>query len=176
MAEAEVTTVGQMLDRQWDADHAKFNELQEAGRLEVHEGCRKHGVVRGIAADEVNAVVRALDYVYGHKSTWATTRTVGGKKVYDLEYVYQCTGGPAERCSKPWQWCGTSVLFEDWHQREINAATAVRKFWIGQRVSFVWKGQTKYGLVKSVNPQTVSIIVDGERGWFRMPGTEVKAL
>ncbi len=170
----EVTTVGQMLDRQWDWEDAKFKELQEAGRLEVHEGCRKHGVVRSVPADEVNAVVRALDYVYGYKSTWAISRTVYGKKVYDLEYVYQWCG-PATRRPKPWQWCGTSILFEDWHRREKAAAEAASRFWIGQRVSFEWKGRTLVGLVKSVNPKTVSIVVHGERGWFRMPGNAVTA-
>ena len=157
-----------------DRHKALWETLKASGRIEWH--CQgRHGVIREVTDAEYGTVVDAIVYVMGSKPTWntRTRKNAAGVRVCDLEFVYQCTGGPAERCIRPWQWCGTTVLFLDWQRQEQEQSDGCRAFRPGQRVSFSWKGQTKVGLVSAVNVMTVSV-VEGEGRW-RMPGSALTA-
>jgi hypothetical protein len=170
----EPTTLGQVLDRQFDRDKEAWEALKASGRVEAHGCGGKHVVVRNVTDAEFNAVARGLVYVFGHDPYWNTNpRKVDGKKVYDIEAVYQCTGGPSERCSKPWQGCGTSVLFEDWHRR-VEAQEAVvdearKTLRPGTKVSFQHGGRVHVGIVVGVSQVTVTVVVEGEGNWRIVP-------
>lgn len=72
----------------------------------------KHIVLRGIAPEEVAETAFLLNYMHASRPMdgqwWVYDLET---KTYMVEATYQATGGPNERCFRPWDWCGKSVLF-----------------------------------------------------------------
>lgn len=97
----------------------------------------KHGTIPAAKVKQYGEgkLIQVLTYYMGSKPAWKD-------KQGNLEFVYQCSGGPAERCDKPWQWCGTAALpeFVEWQAEDTQRATANRavryKLKIGSIVSF----------------------------------------
>lgn len=146
-------------------DKAKWEALNAEGKIEWHSCGHRHGVIRNVPKAELGEIAAAVDYVMGDRSSWSSKV---GSKLFDVEFVYQCTGGSAERCSKPWQYCGTTVLFADWQAR-IEAARAFRP---GDQVSFSFKGE-RFDAVVTGAADRVTLVVPGRVGKWYMPADEL---
>lgn len=130
-----------------------------------HEGCEgRHGVVLGLTYAEMRTVTPMLVYYYGSRCAWQKRNPAG---TYDLEFVHQTKVFPPP--NRPWLWCGATVLFKDWQQRDSDRSAALRKYRVGSRVCFDHQGVHKIGLVSRVNKSTVSVVVDGEGTWRVSP-------
>lgn len=123
---------------------------------EMH--CSGHGVIRDVPSAKAGRVQRLVEWYYGHNSCrW--TKAVNGLR--SVEFVNMTKVYPPPR--KPWQWCGTTVLFADWQESERAERDALSEFRLGQKVWFSHRGQLKVGTVAGINRRTVSVIVDGAR-------------
>jgi hypothetical protein len=131
-------------------------------RIEWH--CQSgHGVLRDIPAENAGRVQRVIEWYYGAGACrW--TSTVNGLR--SVEWVPMTKVFPPP--TKPWEWCGKTVLFEDWQRQERETREAIRSFTPGEAVWFEYKHERKDGFVSHLNAKTVAVTVPGEGGW-RIP-------
>lgn len=123
----------------------------------------RHGVVRDVPAEKAGEVERVIEWFLGHGGCW-WTKTVDGKR--SVEFVHMTKVYPPP--GKPWEWCGTTVLFGDWQTRLADTKALAAEFAPGDPVEFEFKGETKRGLVMYPNERTVSVMVEGE-GRYTVP-------
>jgi len=136
-----------------------------------HAGCDgRHGTLMGVPVIELRAIEAAVAYLYGPKSGWK--RFNDGPLSYDIEFVSQRDSYPPPR--KPWELCGTTMLFKDWQQREADAHKATAQFKPGDKVTFTHTGSTYVGLVARVNAKRCTVVVEGLGSWY-VPGKELRA-
>jgi hypothetical protein len=154
-----------------DETSKRMHEMYETIGIEWHarsdgHSCQgRHGVVRHVANADWQKVQRMLEWFMGHGCCrWIAD----GPGTYAVEFVHMTKVSPAP--TKPWEWCGETVLFGDWKAKVEQTRKAVQTFREGQRVKFDHAGRTRYGLVASVNEKTVSVIVEGEGRWRCSPG------
>jgi hypothetical protein len=149
---------------------AAANKALYDSRIEWHkDSCQgRHGVVRGVTRAEFGKIAEMLVYYFGSKCYWNKKGAVKG--TYDVEFATMTKVYPAPK--KPWDWCGTSVLFEDWHQQETAIYAAARQYKAGDQVSFDFKGETLTGLVSNI-AKRVTVIVPG-RGKIYVPGSMLR--
>lgn len=129
----------------------------------------RHGVVFGLAPEEIGPVAQMLVYYYGDRCWW---RKANDEGTYDLEFVHMAKVTPPP--TKPWEWCGETVLYEEeksrWDAHTRAIATARARFQPGDEVTFTdRRGNPKKGWVARVNDKTVSVTVPGEGGWRVSP-------
>lgn len=127
----------------------------------------RHGVVRNIDIRDpkTRTIQDMLIYHFGSKCFWM--KKIQGS-IYDLEFVHMAKVYPPPK--KPWEWCGTSVLFADWQQKEQIQRNAAQQFRIGDTVSFFHKGKKLTGIVSNVNKR-ITVIVDHAK-WY-VPATQL---
>ena len=128
--------------------------------------CGKHGVIRNVEKKDEQLVLRAINYYYGCKGQWWTKTT---NKTRDVEFVPMTKTFPPPR--RPWEWCGKTILFQDWKDREANNEELKNKFKIGQKVSFCGKytkGQIIIGIISGLNSRA-KVIVPGQETWWNVP-------
>jgi len=144
------------------AVEAEWKELN----IEWH--CQgRHGVVRDVPSAKAGRVQRVIEWYMGANSCrW--TKAKNGKR--SVEFVHMTKVFPPPR--KPWQWCGTTVLFPDWQAQEAAERDAVETFRRGDEVFFEFRGRPKTGLVIQPNRRTVSVMVAGE-GRYTVPPTDL---
>lgn len=146
------------------AIEAEWAELQST--VEWHCPGR-HGVIRNVPADKAGRVQQVVEWYFGHKACrW--TDTVNGTR--NVEFVAMTKTVPAP--SKPWEWCGTTVLFEDWQRQEEATRDAIGAFEPGEAVWFMFDGQRKEGIIGRLNVKTIGVTVAGEGG-YRVPPHEL---
>lgn len=137
----------------------KYNQPHEAAR---------HGVLLHVPAQETMQVELAATFYLGAHGLWK--RFNEGHMSYDYEYVYQGNG----RIMRPWGYCGTSLLFKDWQDKEAQTAKALVGFRPGMRVRFQDKaGRVKEGIVSNVGTKNVMVVVEHE-GTYRVPPTGIE--
>lgn len=106
-------------------------------------------------------------YYYGcarNKGLW--WRKDGAE--YAVEFNHQTKVFPPPR--KPWEWCGSTMIFPDWHLEVQEQATAARTVKIGDTVTFSHKGQTYQGIVAGGRARATVIV--GHSKWH-VPYTEL---
>lgn len=131
----------------------KYESFIESGKLEWHcEG--RHGVLR----DCSKADYQVLVWFFGNKCGW--------RKGNDVEFFHMAKVSPPPK--KPWGWCGTSVLFEDWHQGVKENVDAVQELRVGDTVGFTHKGEFHNGVVIRKRGQACTVL-EGHKQW-RVPG------
>lgn len=147
---------------EWSAYDAEAHSLYHSGIIQWHEGCRgRHGVIRGVAdRAALMRVGRMLTYYFGEKCWWQSPRPDGK---FNVEFVPMTKVFPPP--TRPWEWCGTTVFFGDWHRRETVQRATLLQFRPGNRVAFEARGKTHVGIVANVNRKTVSVAVAGEGTW-----------
>jgi hypothetical protein len=127
----------------------------------------RHGTIYHVQPTEIRDVENTLSYYYGcrnHKGLW--WRKDGAE--YAVEFATQTKVSPPP--SKPWEWCGTTMIFPDWHMEVQEQATAARAVKIGDTVTFSHKGQTYQGIV--AGGRTRATIIVGHSKWH-VPYTEL---
>jgi hypothetical protein len=118
----------------------------------------RHGVIRDVPSAKAGRVQRVIEWYMGANACrW--TSAVNGRR--SVEFVAMTKVYPPPR--KPWEWCGTTVLFGDWQDRERAEKVAAAEFRLGQKVWFSHHGVLKVGIVAGINRRTVSVVVDGAR-------------
>jgi hypothetical protein len=128
----------------------------------------RHGVIRNVKRDESNLVSRAINYFFGSKGQWWKKNE---SKTLDVEFVPMTKVSPPPR--KPWEWCGKTVLFEDWHQKEKANLDTRENFRIGQQVCFSHKDKTIIGIISARNKRA-KVIVPGSETWWNVPYSQLK--
>jgi hypothetical protein len=123
----------------------------------------RHGVIRNVRPADLSKVVEMLTYFFGNRCCWRSGS--------DLEFVHMTKVFPAPK--RPWEWCGTSVLFEDWKQREIRQSDARAAFRVGNRVRFEYKGRQFEGLIYGMGGKRCSIVIEGSEIVYYMPPTSL---
>ena len=139
---------------------AHLKALLDSGQLQWHnDRCmNRHGTVTGIkSVAERNEIVRTLNWFFGDRCAW---RTRGARP--SLEFVHKAKVFPPP--SKPWEWCGESVLFEDWRRDEEQARSLAASFRLGEKVAFTAKGRTIEGIVSNAGKR-VTVVTDGQK-WY----------
>lgn len=136
----------------------------------VHPDCKeKHGVLRHVPPQRIPAVESALTVLYGPRSSRRRFNDgMGGD--YDVEFMDTNAFYPAPR--KPWEYCGTSILFEDEHQRDLELQQAVREFKPGDQVRFMHRGKSLVGLIARVNKKRCTVVVKHD-GAYYVPGKDM---
>jgi len=88
-----------------------------ASMIELHE-CTpnkpywKHLVARNIPIEDASMISRIMGYSHGSapgEGQWLTLNIQA--RTCSIEGVYMCEGSPDEAPTRPWHWCGQSVLF-----------------------------------------------------------------
>ena len=119
---------------------------QIASWVEWHNvhGCRvNHGAIIDIAHSDTNDVVRYLRHFYGcepKKGEWWTKQPDGN---WSVEFSDSIHG----YYSKPWDFCGASILFEDWQERDKEYNATKVQFRVGDHVRFEHKGWEYHGVI-----------------------------
>jgi len=124
----------------------------------------RHGVIRDVPAEMAGSIQRVIEWHLGHGACRWTKTTKG---LTSVEFVHMTKVFPAPR--RPWEWCGTTLLFTDWQDREAEGRRLSQKFAIGDRVWFLARGSRHEGLVAGVNAKTISVLVEGEGRWRVVP-------
>jgi hypothetical protein len=141
---------------------AEMSAMYNSGIIEWHcEG--RHGVVRNIANKAQMQQTLMLNYFFGDRCAWDNQKG-------ELEFVHMTKVYPAP--TKPWQWCGTTVLFNDWKVREETAQSSLQAFKIGDRVRFEYKGRRFEGLVAGKNKRC-TVVVEGSEVVYYIPATSL---
>ena len=84
--------------------------MDEIWNNEVEWCCvNRHGVIRNVPAGKLQEYVYFASYFYGCEPDNGIWRVENLDGTCDLEFVHMCKVFPPPR--KPWEWCGTSVLF-----------------------------------------------------------------
>lgn len=130
----------------------------------------RHGVIRNVEKNDEQLVSRAITYFYGSKGQWWKKNS---SKTKDVEFVSMTKVFPPPR--KPWEWCGKTILFEDWQKQEADNRKLASQFKIGQTVSFLVKGKTITGIISSLNKRA-KVIVPGQESWWHVPYNELKTV
>lgn len=147
-------------------DDKTADEMRTAwAALNIEWHCQgRHGVIRDVPAADAGRVNRVIEWHMGHNAArWAATKS--GKR--DVEFVPMTKTIPAPK--KPWEWCGTTVLFTDWQERERATAEAVQSFNPGEPVWFEHKGSRLEGFVTKVNRKTVGVLIPNDGEWRVSP-------
>jgi hypothetical protein len=140
---------------------AAWKVLNDDGQIEWH--CRRHGVIRDVPADKAGEIEEVIVWFMGSRSSWWTGTHEGKRSVefYNNSKVFP-------QGTRPWSWCGTTVLWQDWRDREERHATILRTFEPGDKVWFEYKKVRKYGEVMYLNQKTVAVWAEGNR-WIIPP-------
>jgi hypothetical protein len=133
-----------------------YHELMDSGIATNH--CRRHYYIPFVPKNRRNAVNHAIIYYNGSKSAWWTKD--GGVEFYNNTKVYP-------QGTKPWDWCGTTLLFQDWQDRVELAHT----FRIGASVSFIYDNVNHVGLVSHIGDRLTVITPEGK---FYMQASSVR--
>lgn len=134
-------------------------------RIEFHEGCHKHGVIHNIPIAQWREVDYTLCYYWGCKPRKGSWWHKNANGTLDVEFVDMASVYPPP--SKPWEWCGTSMLFERWHQQVRMQREAARRLQVGDLVKFDYKGNTYRGIV--INIRTRATVLVGHAKWYVPP-------
>lgn len=127
----------------------------------------RHGVIRNIDPKESPRVASTIMYYFGGKPDkgqwWA--RNPENPKNLDVEFNHQCKVFPPPEHA--WNWCGEAILskFQDMKYVVETERKLKNIFKMGQAVSFVFKGQTKHGLVANKGPGRATVVVQDEGTW-----------
>lgn len=129
-------------------------------RVEWHcEG--RHGVLRNLSESEWHEAAKALWYFYLAKPNHGLWTKKIGPGRYDVEFTHQAKVFPPP--TKPWEWCGKSVLFEEWHEQARAAQAARRQWQVGMRCQFRGThGHAVTGVVIGVGPKNIKVLADGD--------------
>lgn len=149
---------------------ARYEMLYKSGIIIEHlckiEGWKvRHGTILNIKKQHVNEIHAMLIFYFGDKCAWAVKNP---DNTTSLEFVYQGN----DRQMRPWYYCGTSVLFEDWHEREDNNLNILSEFHVGDDVQFVFRGVRYQGMIANLRKRA-TVIVKG-RGKFYVPAKELE--
>lgn len=150
------------LARAMGLDQATATKMREEyAALDIEWHCEgRHGVIRNVPSAKAGRVQRVLEWHYGGNcARW--TSPVKGKR--SVEFVHMTKVYPPPR--KPWEWCGTTVLFEDWQQREDKAAERRASFRVSQPVWFEHKGVRYDGFVTKINRKTIGVMIPNQGEW-----------
>lgn len=158
-----IDLIAQQIERDYPEGQEGMRQKLDALGVEWHCPGR-HGVVRNIRTGQTQEVLRILTYFFGKRCAWKQGR--------DIEFVHMTKVFPPP--SKPWGWCGTSVLFADWQQEETDARNAMQAFSVGDEVEFEYKGQKHTGVVSNFGRTRLTIVEPGQQGKWHMPATSVK--
>lgn len=146
-----------------------LHEMYEAAimhRVDWHCPGR-HGVVRNVEKKDQNIISNAIIYFYGSKGQWWKQSEGKAKGVLDVEFVHMTKVFPPPR--KPWEWCGTTILFEDWKKQEDDNRRERKKFKVGMMVSFSHKGQTISGVIAGLNKRAKVVVPGDLERWWNVP-------
>src|SRR6266550_3491300 len=147
---------------------ARYKKFMDSDKVQWHEPWR-HGVIRNIPRKESNRFNRMIEYYMGSKACFWTR---GARSdLMDVEFVHMAKVYPPPK--KPWEWCGTSILFPDWQKDTVANQNAREKFNIGDKVRFTAKGRTIEGIVYGGRKRVA--IVAGREKWY-VPPTQLELI
>lgn len=143
-----------------------YEDMQTAwkaldGSIEWH--CRRHGVIRGVARKDEILLNEVITYFMGPKSSWWDGK--GNVEFSNTTKVY-----PPQK--KPWEWCGTSVLFPNAQKADEAQKIAARSFRVGDSVYFFNKSARVDGIVAGIRKRVTVIIPGSDIKWY-IPATEL---
>lgn len=142
---------------------AKYREtldlLKNAGMVSKH--CHKHYYItadnfNAFGKEDQNEILQAIIYFYGSKSYWWNPKN--GVEFYDNTSVM-----PAGK--RPWHWCGETVLFEDWKNREENIQILKSTFTLGDKVFFINQDGEKVSGIFAGARKRATVIIPGGK-WY----------
>ena len=148
----------------------KERDMYEPILARIESCCGKHGVIRNVEKKDEQLISRAITYFYGSKGQWWKKNA---NKTMDVEFVPMTKVYPPPK--RPWEWCGKTILFQDWQFEEETNKNISKRFKIGQRVSFTGKytkGQTITGIIAGINKRA-KVIVPGQEIWWYIPYTDL---
>ena len=130
----------------------------------------QHGAIRNVEKKDEQLVAGAIQYFYGNKGQWWKKNA---SKTMDVEFVPMTKVFPPPR--KPWEWCGKTILFENWQKQEADNRKLASQFKIGQTVTFVVKGAVIKGIISGLNKRA-KVIIPGQENWWHVPYHELKVI
>jgi len=122
----------------------------------------RHGVIWNVEKKDEQLVLKAITYFFGNKGQWWKKN---GMKTYDVEFVPMTKVFPPPK--RPWKWCGKTVLFQEWQQREEEddaKANIYRKF-LGKKASFAFKEETIIGTLINTGKRA-SLLTENGKKWY----------
>lgn len=153
--------------------HGKNGERWINLRDKIEWHCKgRHGVIRRVPKAEAYQVRDVLEYYFGAKcATWR--KTPGEPSYMDVEFVHMTKVSPPPK--RPWQWCGETLLFKDWMDRELLRAKQMQNFQVGDEVWFTHKGVTYEGVVSGGRTRVTVIVTTPKPGkWYVPPADLIK--
>jgi hypothetical protein len=125
----------------------------------------RHGYAKDLLVEEIQDFATAMAYNFGNKCTWINKRVDDTSKwpvyVYDAEFVAMHKVSPTPK--RPWEWCGKTHIFKAWQEREREARSVARSFFIGDPVNFKSKHGLLWGVIVGVNKKTAKVYVEDRR-------------
>jgi hypothetical protein len=122
----------------------------------------RHGIIAGIPRDQVELVERYLGHFLActrGKGIWWVAQ---GKGMYGAEFVTMSKVSPPPQ--RPWEWDGTTLLFESWQEQEAAQRAAARQFRMGDQVQFTHKGTTYQGVICGGRKKASVLVGHGKWG------------
>lgn len=146
----------------------RYEMLYNSGIIVWHEEGR-HGTIHGIKKAHLNEIHAMLVYYLGAKCAW---RKNNPDNTIDLEFCHMTKVYPPPK--RPWHWCGTTILFKDWQEREETNYEILSNFHLGDDVTFTYRGVKYQGVVANLRKRA-TVIVKG-RGKFYVPASDLEKI
>jgi hypothetical protein len=144
----------------------KYEALYHSGIIVWHEEGR-HGTIQGIKTKaHVNELYSMLVYFLGQKCAWLKKNS---DNTFSLEFCHMTKVFPPPK--RPWQWCGTTILFKDWQVKEDTNYRILDTFNIGDQVSFGFRNQVYKGILINKRKRA-TVLVGGQK--FYVPALDLR--
>jgi len=155
-----------------EGDEKRLRPIYE--QITWHTGCEgRHGTIEfdtnGYSRQDVYDMLDFYFAAHHGKGAWSYGNIV--------EFTHMAKTFPVP--TKPWGWCGSTVLFEDWRKREIGQVISRSEFSVGDFVEFTASKtkQTVRGFVfKTSNARRINVLVPGSDRYWLVPPKMLKKL
>lgn len=144
----------------------KYKMLLDSGIIVWHcaSFAKRHGTIYNIKRGHVAEIYAMLVYYFGDKCAWSQKNS---DNTVNLEFVYQGNG----KLSRPWYYCGSTSIFNDWKEREDANLNKLSQFHLADEVIFEFRGVVRKGYIANLRKRA-TVVSNGQK--FYIPADQLR--